>query len=318
MLALIKFFLNPFNDLKISLQRLIVYAARHLQLLMGESPGPEFAARITATAAALTALDTSMGDQETKAAVASARAQAKKEFRQALPPQIARISAAAVLAYGENSVKYNEIFPHGRNIFTRCTDEQLNDHLQATVAGLNANATGFTPALLAEAAALLSNWEATRGAVGTTQTTKELGAGARQALRAALARELFKNVLTLALAHPDDAAICEKYCPEYLLRVRASSVTPGIALLTLVNYNPLNRQADFTITAKDAESFRVYRRMVGEADWSLWAEDIVPVDGVATYSIGLNTAGNFEFVAEGVNGTRVGERSTVVLVQQTN
>jgi hypothetical protein len=35
----------------------------------------------------------------------------------------------------------------------------------------------------------------------------------------------------------------------------------------------------------------------------------VPVDGVAQHPIGLNTAGDFEFVAEGVNG--------IVLVQQS-
>ncbi len=33
------------------------------------------------------------------------------------------------------------------------------------------------------------------------------------------------------------------------------------------------------------------------------------VDGVAQYSLGLSTTGNFEFVAEGVNG--------IVLVQQS-
>ena len=56
------------------------------------------------------------------------------------------------------------------------------------------------------------------------------------------------------------------------------------------------------------------RRLAGEADFSQVAEDIVPVDGVATFSIYLEGTATYEFVAEAVHGTRVGERSAIVSV----
>ena len=143
-----------------------------------------------------------------------------------------------------------------------------------------------------------------------------MNAATRDAAIAALRVELFKNLLTCGLWFPNDTAKAELLFPQYLLEGRASSVTPGPATLTLVRVDPAIHQADFTITGDNAESFRVLRGMEGEADLSVVAEGIVPVDGVATYSIGLGTTGNFQFAAEGVNGTRTGERSAIVLVQQ--
>ena len=169
-----------------------------------------------------------------------------------------------------------------------------------------------------QATGLKTTWEGLYLEASLAKMAKTGVAQSRASARKALEVELYKNLMRVCYNFPGDAAKIRLYCPQEGLFNRANAVTPGAAILTLVNYNPLNRQADFTISAENAKSFRVYRRMVGEADFTLWAEDIVPVDGVATYSIGLNTAGNFEFVAEGVNGTRVGERSTVVLVQQTN
>ena len=170
------------------------------------------------------------------------------------------------------------------------------------------------PAVLAKAQSLLTTWTGIYEAASTAKGAQKTTSLSRKELRTVLEAELFKNLLMLAILFPNDEVKAAQYCPKHLLETRASSVTPGAATLTLVNFNVETRQADMSIAGDGAETYRVLCKPPGEADFIVWAEDIEPVDGVATYSIGLNLAGTYEFVAEGVNGSRVGERSAVVSV----
>jgi hypothetical protein len=276
--------------------------------------GTRLADRITATSMVLNTVESVTTDELSKVAMQKARTVAKASFRQALPGHIVKIHGAVLAAFGANGPEVLECFPLGRNVFTTCKDEELNNRLGQLVAGITPHATAVGAAHVTATTGLGTTWTSLYGAQGQAKGAKSVSAEARDAALEALKVELFKNLLTIALNDPDTSERIELLCPQQDLETRASSVTPGPATLVLVHYNPVNRKADFTMVAENADSFRVFRRMVGEADFSLWAENIVPVDGVATYSIGLNTAGNFEFVAEGVNGSRTGDRSGIVPV----
>ena len=318
MFAFEKLEINPFSDLKISRDELLTYTTANLTAMIANNPNAIFAERISATTTAANNLGTGIDDELLKIGLQKMRTLAKDAFLAALPDQITMIHSAVVAKYGPKSGDVMLIFPQGRSIFTQCRQEALKGHLTQMSTAINPYSVSLGQIVVDNAANLLATWTSLYQEASTAKQTAKGVAESRQTKRAALEVELYKNLAWVIYHFPADAGKLRLYCPQELLFNRASAVTPGVATLTLVNYNPLNRQADFTISAENAESFRVYRRMVGEVDFTLWAEDIVPVDGVATYSIGLNTAGNFEFVAEGVNGSRMGERSTVVLVQQTN
>ena len=305
---------NPFIVDRYSNGNILNYSTAHLGHMIAHD-ATRLADRITATSAALNTVEGGTTDEMAKLAMQKSRTAVKAAFRTALPGHITKIHGAVVAAYGADGPEVVQCFPLGRTIFSTCTDEALNNRLGQLVTSITPlSATVGAPHVTA-ATGLATSWGTLYGAQGQAKDATGVSAVARDAAMSALKLELFKNLLTIALNDPENPDRIDLLCPQALLEGRASGPTPGAAILTLVNFNPQNRQADFTISAENAKSFRVYRRLQGEADFTLWAEDIVPVDGVATYSIGLNTAGNYEFVAEGLNGTRIGERSAVVLVQ---
>ena len=319
MLALVKFVTVPFDD-KILDSLILTFAEASVGRIVAHNAGlleGKFTDRIAPTRAAITAMESVVTDVKVKMALQRARIDSKKTFRSELPGYVAKIYGALLAVFGPNAPEMIECFPEGRSVFSNCAEEQLNNHLEQLQASVTAHAAVLPAATLTLVASLVAGWASVYAAAGAAKDAKSVTTASREVAVAALRVELFKNLMTCGLYFPGDTAKAELLFPQYLLEGRAASVTPGPAVLTLANFNPVNRQADFTIAAKDAASFRVYRRMVGEADFSLWAEDIEAVDGAGTYSIGLGAAGIFEFVAEGVNGSRTGERSAVVSVGQT-
>ena len=131
MLDLVKFHVNPYDDIKISLNNLIDYTGTHLQRLVENNPGALFNQRITATTTALSGLDATMSDNDTKLSLRMARVHAKEAFRQALPENLLRIHSAVIAAFGPDSTQENECFPQGRKPFAVCPDDQLDDKLEA-------------------------------------------------------------------------------------------------------------------------------------------------------------------------------------------
>jgi hypothetical protein len=304
---------NAFVIGKYSNLNILTYAAAHLGRMIAHD-GVRLAARITATSAVLNTVEGGTTEELAKVAMQKSRTVVKAAFRTALPGHITKIHGAVVAAFGADGPEVMLCFPLGRTIFTTCTDEALNNRLGQLVTSITPLSATVGAAHVTAATGLATSWGTLYGAQGQAKDATSVSTEARTAAMNALKLELFKNLLTIALNDPEDPDRIDLLCPQHLLEGRASATTPGVATLTLVNYNSANRQADFTMTAENADSFRVYRRMVGEADMSLWAENLKPVDGVASYSIGLNTEGPFEFVAEGVNGSRTGERSNIVSV----
>ena len=316
MIDLSRIFANFYDSKEISDSELLDFGEAHVKCMETNNPDGILTPLIIPTKLALAAFEAGGSASLNTLGVQKSRTMTKDEFCDDLPEAMSKIYGALIAVYGANGPEVVECLPEGRRAIHSCKNDDRKKKLQALVTALTSKVPPLAPGVLTQATNLLDTWTLIYGAQGTAKGAKKGSANAINPLRTALELELTKNVLTIALHFLCDKSKVALYFPQELLRNRANAVTPGPSTLTLVQFNPANRQADFTITAENAASFRVLRRMEGEADFSMVAEEIKPVDGVAYYSLGLGTAGNFEFVAEAVNGSRVGERSGIVRVPQ--
>ena len=227
MVDLYKFHINPYDDRLISLNQLITFSGLHLQRMIETNPGVLLNTRITATTTALVALDNTMASNQTKLALRMGRVQAKETFRRALPANLQRIHGAVIAAFGPDSVQETECFPQGRSGYNDCTDEQLNDKLVQLQSCLAPMAAQVGQAHLDNLGGLISTWTALLAAVKTASAGKTGSESARRAARAALQLELFKNLLTLAVAFPNDMEKAKFYYPQHLLERPASQPEEG-------------------------------------------------------------------------------------------
>ena len=216
------YLINPFDSPKISMACLLAFSSDHVQRMVSGSP-VLFAARITATNAALTGVSNSFTDDETKLGLRKSRKLAKQNFREALPKSVGKLAVAVEGKFGEGSPEFEECFPHGRAVFSVVTDDKLVNELQAMLNGLQNHGAALGGTVVADATALLVGWnavfspsETATGAKATTQTAKN---AARQALQL----ELFKNLLTIALNFPEQPAQLDVFMQESLLEPHTQS-----------------------------------------------------------------------------------------------
>jgi hypothetical protein len=216
MIDLHRFLTNPFDDPGISLAELLAFSTDHLQRLTATDPAL-FAARIPGTSAALEVVGSAFTDDETKLALRKARKLAKNNFRAALPRNVGKLAVAVENKYGEGAAEFVECFPHGRKVFSDISDDKLVFELQTLINGVTAHAADLGAPVVAGAEGLLTGWvavyapsETATGAKATTQTAKN-------AARAALQLELFKNLLTIALKFPRQPAQLDVFMQSDLL-----------------------------------------------------------------------------------------------------
>ena len=319
MMALVKFVTIPFDD-SISSSLLLTFAETSLGRIVANNPGildNKFTDRIAPTRAAITAAEAVVTDSKVKIALQKARTESKETFVVALPANVARVFGALLAVFGPDAPEMTECLPLGRGVFSKCPDEQVNNHLEQLATAIMAHAGVLPPATVTLANGLVTGWAAVYTAAGAAKDATGVTAAARDAALQTLRVELFKNIMTCGLYFPGDKAKAELLFPQYLLEGRSAAAVPGPATLALQGYNAQTHVATFTLSAEGATSFRMYRRLAGEADLTQVSADVPATDGAATFSIVLEGPATYEFAAEGVNGTRVGERSGIVSVERS-
>jgi hypothetical protein len=113
-------------------------------------------------------------------------------------------------------------------VFNRCTDDQLGTHLQVLINGVTTYQTALGAPLLADATALLTGWNAVYTVSESASGAKATSQAAKKAAREALQLELFKNLLTLALANPRLPKQLDLYMQQALLEPHtATPETPA-------------------------------------------------------------------------------------------
>jgi hypothetical protein len=312
-MSLFRFFKNPFT--RKPMIRLVAYTTAQLASVTADNPGGIHTTRITALNTAFSGLDDSMEDVETKAAIRAGRVQAKRIFRgTTMPPELAAIHAAVVLAYGEGSPDMVECFPQGRGIFKDCLEGELDDHLGQLHTCIAARTATLGAPIVTRAAALVSTWDTLAGDAGEAGGDVEMMRAARAAAKTALTDQLFLMLLHLAATYPGNTMKFNEYVPEHLLE--PPNTTPAPDAPTLVSGYVGGLSVPLTATCDDnTELVNFARRMVGEVDFTPIADD-VSVDGsfVGVFTDTLPGPGHYEYqaVASGPGGTS--EPSNVVLV----
>ena len=313
-MSLFSYSRNPFKRKSLTLQRLMNFAAAQIDRFTADNPGAIWTPRITATGTALNALDTGMADNETKLAIQKANVQAKEAYREALPAKVQKIYAAVVAQYGDPAPELTECFPHGRGVFGDCTDGQLNDHLTQLVACLTPKAPPLAAGVVTDATALKTQWLSLLTAAGTAKGNKKMMEAARRAAKAALAEELFKNLLTFGLNFPDNQSKFDEFVPEHLLEEPVVPGAPGAGTLSAGAWNSGTQMVTLTMGAEGATVFTLQRRVVGQASFVTVVDDVAADgDGHATFDDNI-AAGHYEYRVIPRNGDIEGPASNVVRV----
>jgi hypothetical protein len=208
---------NPFANPHIGMSKLLAFATDHVPRLEAAGPGGVWPARIAATQAALAAVNDGIVSDRTQLGQRKSWKQTKKAFRRALPQRLAAIHVALMARYGERSPELATFFPQGRTGFRRCRDELLAETLNALATAVSARAAELGPELVAQAAALVTEWQPVHDASGAAAANKSATEDARRSARSALERELFLNLLALAQQFPGQPEQVGRFMERSLL-----------------------------------------------------------------------------------------------------
>ena len=208
---------NPFDDPHISIAELLAFSSDHIQR-MTANPQPGLAARATATQTALGGVSAAFTDDESTLGLRKARKQAKNDYRAALVPRVGAIALKVQAQFGEGAAEFVECFPHGRTVFTSCTDDEVANNLDVLIAGVTAHTPPLAPQVVTDATAIKAGWTAVFAPSETASGAKTTTIAAKNTARAALQLELFKNLLTLAQLFPRQPEQLDLYMQQTLLQ----------------------------------------------------------------------------------------------------
>jgi len=124
-----------------------------------------------------------------------------------------------------------ECFPQGRSVFTHAKDSDLGEELQTLVNGVTAHQADLGADVVAEAGGLLTGWQAVFQNTGDSKGGKAASQADKAAAKSALALELFKNLVTLALNFPGQPDKLDIYMQGSLLEphTHSTGTTPAPA-----------------------------------------------------------------------------------------
>jgi hypothetical protein len=210
-------FTNPFDDPHISMAELLAFTSDHLQRMIA-NPLPALAARVTATQTALGGVSGAFTDDESMLGLRKARKQAKNDYRTALIPRVGAIAIKVQAQFGEGSAEFVECFPHGRTIFSNCPDDEVANNLDILVAGVTAHTPPLAAQIVTDATAIKTGWTAVFSPSESAGGAKTTTIAAKNAARAALQLELFKNLLALATLYPRQPEQLDLYMQQTLLQ----------------------------------------------------------------------------------------------------
>ena len=231
---------NPFANRHVGLGKLLSFTRDHLGRLTAAEPGDVWPARIAATQAALDAVNDGDVSNDTHLGERKAQAMTKRAFRRALPKRVAAIHVAMMARFGERSAEICEAFPHGRTGFRRCGDAALDERLGTLLAAVSARAAELGPEVVAQAAALVTEWQPVHDASGAAAANKAATEDARRQARSALERELFLNLLALAQQFPGQPEQVGRFMERSLLtrkRPRRSARPDAVAAEAVATLN---------------------------------------------------------------------------------
>jgi len=221
------FLRNPFDDDGISINQLVAFSTDHLQRLISNNPSGELDARITATTSSLNLVEDCVTDDQGRLGIRKARKKAKDDFRaDSIPPEVQRIEAGFIAAFGADSTILLEALPKGRTIFQTCRDDQMEVHLQTLLTAATTHAASLAPATVTQATNLKNNWAALHAASESSTGGKTTTEEGKKMARENLQLMLFLTLLKLAEMFPRQPDKLNLYMQQHLLENSTSPEEP--------------------------------------------------------------------------------------------
>jgi hypothetical protein len=226
MIALNRFFINPFDDVNISDDELRTFAEDHLGRLSAANSGGEFTQRLTDTTAKFNAFFGNVSSEELKVALQKAATQTMNTRWTAFVSYMTIKGEARIVdRAGNPSALYTQFFPRGLTEFhtVKVADalslaDRTNDLATANVATLGQDFADLVTQLVTDYSTARSAQVTLKG------ETVDAGAD-RRAGHDALTLQLFDNLLFLAQRHKGDPAAANGYFNQSLLE-DAQPTTP--------------------------------------------------------------------------------------------
>ncbi|MCX6900187.1 MAG: hypothetical protein NT105_16005 [Verrucomicrobia bacterium] len=221
---------NPFDDPGISLAELAAFTTDHIQRMISNNATGDFTDRITATQSALGLVDTKAVGDLTQLGVREGSKQAKNEYRKALPAGVAKIAGVVIGQYGDSAPQLLECFPQGRNVFNKCRDDEVTEHLQALLDAVTTHQADLGAPTVLKAQALLDGWTAVYGASEAASGVKSAAQEGKNLARENLQLMLFLNLLKIAEVYARQPEKLDVYMQQSLLQnhtQRPQAATPA-------------------------------------------------------------------------------------------
>lgn len=214
---------NPFDDAGIGVNGLVSFTTDNINKMTANNPGGIFTGRISATTTALGGVNSAFAADMGKLGERKTSKQAKNDFRDTLPAAIGKIYVTLQNKYGEKAAILKTFFPDGRGGFNKATDDQVGNNLNTLIAALTAHQTDVGAQTVTDANALLTGWNAVYAPSESSSSGKTVSIAAKNAARAALQLELFKNLLTIALQYPRQPDMLDEFMQQSLLQPKTQS-----------------------------------------------------------------------------------------------
>lgn len=199
------------------MDELVAFTTDNLQRMVANNLGSLFNARITATTTKLTAVESCLSDDQVKLGLRKGKKLVKDTFRKSLPGNVEKIWAVVVAQYGSSGPEVLECFPMGRKVFSDCTDDHVENHLQTLLTAVTAHQGDLGAAVVGNAGGLLSSWIAVYNASETSTAAKTTTQEGKKVARENLQLELFFNLLEIAKAFPRQPEKLALYMTQSLL-----------------------------------------------------------------------------------------------------
>jgi hypothetical protein len=221
MIDLERFFQNPFVDVRISDDELQAFSEDHLAKLTAANEGGEFDGRITDTTAKFLGFFDHITGQELKVALLkAATGTMNQRWSDLVGYMTVRGEARIIDRAGKPSALYTQFYPRGKSEFheAKITDalalaSRVSDLATANVALLGQD---FVDAVTQ----LTTDFTNARAAQMSLKGEKSDVATDRRAGKAALALQLFDNLLLLAMRHKEQPEMEASYFDQSLLEDR--------------------------------------------------------------------------------------------------
>lgn len=263
MIELIKYFRILFLSTKISNDRLKSFAEDHIQRLTANNPGGIFTAILTAITTAYNNFSGDVAGGSVNLAVQEGKTIAMDESRKNLEKNISDNEALIKYTYRDRLDVYEEFYPQGITEYTRAdlaTFETITTRYRTV---LESHEPDFPPTFLDDFRELHDAFLANRAAQLTAKSNVASERSDINTTRPALATQLTKNLLTIALQYTGNESKCEVYFDQTILdaafresdRKVSTEINPAQTQNIFDNIIKADLQLRFTNTGEDILNF---------------------------------------------------------------